>query len=167
MPRDEVRHRAGTAISTDLFDAVVAAMTQRREVAGADRLHLPSHDPGLGPAQREAAHAVLDVLEAAGLQPPDLETLADATGLPGLTVRELILVLAREGRVRRVGELVFHAAPLAGLAADVRGLGVGRTVDVAAFKQRFGLSRKFAIPLLEWLDRERVTRRQGDVRMVL
>jgi selenocysteine-specific elongation factor len=41
------------------------------------------------------------------------------------------------------------------------------TVDVAAFKQRYGLTRKYAIPLLEYLDRERVTRRQGDVRVIL
>jgi selenocysteine-specific elongation factor len=41
------------------------------------------------------------------------------------------------------------------------------TLDVAAFKERFGVSRKFAIPLLEWLDRERVTRRVGDARVIL
>ena len=39
--------------------------------------------------------------------------------------------------------------------------------DVAAFKERFGVSRKFAIPLLEYLDRERVTRRMGESRIVL
>ena len=40
-------------------------------------------------------------------------------------------------------------------------------VDVATFKERYGLTRKFAIPLLEWLDKERVTRRTGDKRIVL
>ena len=40
-------------------------------------------------------------------------------------------------------------------------------VDVAGFKERYGISRKYAIPLLEWLDRERVTRRVGDARVVL
>ena len=41
------------------------------------------------------------------------------------------------------------------------------TVDVAAFKDKYGISRKFAIPLLEYLDRERVTRRTGDARLVI
>jgi selenocysteine-specific elongation factor len=41
------------------------------------------------------------------------------------------------------------------------------TLDVAAFKDRYGMTRKFAIPLLEYLDRERVTRRVGDSRIVL
>jgi selenocysteine-specific elongation factor len=40
-------------------------------------------------------------------------------------------------------------------------------VDVAAFKLRYGITRKYAIPLLEYLDRERVTRRVGDARIVL
>jgi selenocysteine-specific elongation factor len=41
------------------------------------------------------------------------------------------------------------------------------TIDVATFKERFGVTRKFAIPLLEYLDRERVTRRAGDSRVIL
>jgi len=49
----------------------------------------------------------------------------------------------------------------------VRALGPGATFDVAAAKAQFGVSRKFAIPLLEFLDRERVTRRVGDKRLVL
>jgi selenocysteine-specific elongation factor len=40
-------------------------------------------------------------------------------------------------------------------------------VDVGAFKERYGISRKFAIPLLEFLDRERITKRVGDARIVL
>ena len=44
--------------------------------------------------------------------------------------------------------------------------GVAR-FDVAVFKERFGVTRKFAIPLLEYLDRERVTRRVGDSRVIL
>ncbi len=43
----------------------------------------------------------------------------------------------------------------------------GQTLDVASFKQMTGLSRKYAIPLLEYLDRQRVTRKDGDLRLVL
>jgi selenocysteine-specific elongation factor len=45
--------------------------------------------------------------------------------------------------------------------------GPATRIDVATFKERFGVTRKFAIPLLEYLDRERVTRRMGDARVVL
>ena len=54
-----------------------------------------------------------------------------------------------------------------GLARHARRPHTPARVDVATFKERFGLSRKYAIPLLEWLDRERVTRRVGDARVIL
>ena len=47
------------------------------------------------------------------------------------------------------------------------GAGAAARIDVATFKERFGVTRKFAIPLLEYLDRERVTRRMGETRVVL
>lgn len=67
---------------------------------------------------------------------------------------------------------MFHHDALALLKDETRALKAaaanGRaTVDVASFKTRYGVSRKFAIPLLEYLDRERVTRRAGDERIVL
>jgi hypothetical protein len=67
----------------------------------------------------------------------------------------------------------FHAGPLARLKRDVSALRAGRpaaervTLDVAAFKARYALTRKHAIPLLEWLDREGVTRRLGEARIVV
>jgi selenocysteine-specific elongation factor len=69
----------------------------------------------------------------------------------------------------KVESLVFQHEALERLKADVRALKAGgdATVDVARFKEMFGLTRKFAIPLLEYLDRERVTRRTGDKRVVL
>jgi selenocysteine-specific elongation factor len=78
--------------------------------------------------------------------------------------------MVREKALTRLGTLVFHAAALEALKAEIRAgrdAPGGGTVDVGTFKQHYGLSRKFAIPLLEWLDRERVTRRAGERRIVL
>jgi selenocysteine-specific elongation factor len=70
-----------------------------------------------------------------------------------------------------VDTLLFHDEALKQLKAEVAalkaGAGPGARIDVATFKERFGVSRKFAIPLLEYLDRERVTRRMGDARVIL
>jgi selenocysteine-specific elongation factor len=63
--------------------------------------------------------------------------------------------------------LLFHADALMQLKADVRALKANARVDVPAFKERYAITRKYAIPLLEYLDRERVTRRVGDARVVL
>jgi selenocysteine-specific elongation factor len=67
--------------------------------------------------------------------------------------------------------LLFHDEALKQLKADVTALkttaGAVAHLDVATFKEKFGVSRKFAIPLLEYLDRERITRRSGETRLVL
>ncbi len=81
-------------------------------------------------------------------------------------------LLVRQKTLVRVDTLIFHAEALNQLKADIQALKgaapAGRaTVDVATFKDRYGVTRKFAIPLLEWLDRERVTRRVGETRVVL
>jgi len=71
----------------------------------------------------------------------------------------------------RVDVLLFHDEALKQLKAEVTALktmaGAVARIDVATFKEKFGVTRKFAIPLLEYLDRERVTRRMGETRVVL
>ncbi|MBY0375703.1 MAG: SelB C-terminal domain-containing protein [Bryobacteraceae bacterium] len=74
--------------------------------------------------------------------------------------------MLRERKLVRVNlELVFHAAALAQLRALLAAR-KGARFSVAEFKDWTGVSRKYAIPLLEFLDRERVTRREGDARVV-
>jgi selenocysteine-specific elongation factor len=79
--------------------------------------------------------------------------------------------LLRQKTLVRVDALLFHDETLKRLKADVAALkesaGPGARIDVAMFKERYGVSRKFAIPLLEYLDRERITRRVGESRIVL
>jgi selenocysteine-specific elongation factor len=84
----------------------------------------------------------------------------------------MVSLLLRKKVLARVDTLVFHADTLQALRAEIAALkatapGGRATVDVAMFKERYGITRKFAIPLLEWLDRERVTRRVGETRVVL
>ena len=79
-------------------------------------------------------------------------------------------LLQRQKVLVKVDGLLFHHEALKRLKEDVAALkrpGADARLDVATFKERFGVTRKFAIPLLEYLDRERVTRRVGDARVVL
>ena len=85
----------------------------------------------------------------------------------------MLKLLQRQKVLARVDALLFHDQALKQLKADVAalkasaGAGAAARIDVATFKERFGVTRKFAIPLLEYLDRERVTRRVGEARVVL
>ena len=79
-------------------------------------------------------------------------------------------LLLRQAALVKVDVLLFHSEALEQLKREVKAMkgdGSASGVDVAGFKARYGITRKYAIPLLEWLDRERVTRRVGDTRVVL
>ena len=78
-----------------------------------------------------------------------------------LLLREKILIKVSD-------DLVFHQTALAGLRKTMAAQKArSPRIDVRGFKDLTGVSRKYAIPLLEYLDRERVTRRVGDAREIL
>jgi selenocysteine-specific elongation factor len=102
--------------------------------------------------------------------PPDQDRLATLTSSPAAMVDRVLRLMVRHKRVVVVGGLPFHQQALDALKGEVAALkqtNAEAYVDIASFKSRYGLSRKFAIPLLEYLDRERVTRRIGERRLVL
>jgi selenocysteine-specific elongation factor len=113
------------------------------------------------------AERIRDRFRAAGLEPPELEAVV----APGELARALPVVellVARGELVRVQSRRLFHAEALAALRAKLRDYaGRSRTIDVAAFKELAGVTRKNAIPLLEHLDGERATRRVGDKREIL
>ena len=83
---------------------------------------------------------------------------------------KLLQILLREKALHRVTpELIFHRQALAELRSKLAGYkqAKGERISVPGFKDLTGITRKYAIPLLEYLDRERVTRRQGDERVIL
>jgi selenocysteine-specific elongation factor len=105
---------------------------------------------------------------AAGLATPQAAEVAATLKLSDAEMRRLMTLLLRDKILTRMGAdaLYFHQSALAQLRARISELR-GQTLDVARFKLLTGLSRKYAIPLLEYLDRERVTRKNGDQRLVL
>jgi selenocysteine-specific elongation factor len=168
MPREALREIAAPGAPGELFDAVVNALMDRRVIAGTERLRLQSRVVTLDPETTRARAEVERILIEAALTPPDTAALASAARLAPAKADQVIHLLVRERRLVRVGPLLFHANALGKLREDIAAMKPGTPeIGVATFKERYGLSRKFAIPLLEWLDRERVTRRVGERRIIL
>jgi selenocysteine-specific elongation factor len=163
-----VRQGRVQIVDSRVFDADAA----RRLAAAAAAVRAAQQPPPAAPEDDPLREQVEAVVRHARLTPPDAEAIATEARLARPVVDRLIVELVRAGRLVRVGPLVFHHEALGTLKAEVKALaaaapGVKVQVDVAAFKTRYGISRKYAIPLLEWLDRERVTRRAGEGRIVL
>jgi selenocysteine-specific elongation factor len=170
MPREEARTRVFARADASVFDAVVEKLVRAGSLVARDRLALPGFSPDLSEAEQRAMRAIAEVFEKAGLQPPEASSIAASLGLEARTAERALTLLARQKTLVKVDTLTFHAGALDRLKAEIRalkGTPAGTALDVAAFKQRYGTSRKFAIPLLEFLDRERVTRRVGETRVVL
>ncbi|MGE5235971.1 MAG: selenocysteine-specific translation elongation factor [Acidobacteriota bacterium] len=122
---------------------------------------------GVGPIEDELTARVEALYREAGLDAPSPEEAAARLGARPKVVEGLVRALIDHRRLARVGgKWVLHRELLDEIARSVRDWGV-EAFDVGQFKARFALTRKLAIPILEWLDGERVTRREGERRRVL
>jgi selenocysteine-specific elongation factor len=168
MAREELRRRVFSRAPEGAFEHCLETLARAGELRiDGDAVALARHAVRLSPAEESARQTLLAQARTAGLAGID----PARPGGPALDARlaeRVVRVLLAEGRLRRVGESVVDAGVLDTLKTDVRKRWPpGTRLDVAGFKDLTGLSRKFVIPLLEYLDRERVTRRSGNDRLVL
>jgi selenocysteine-specific elongation factor len=167
LPREEARERLFGRSSGHVFEHVLAALAANHQIVARDRLALATHRVSLSDEDSRLRDHIEQVVKDAGLAPPDAATLRGLVSASAAAVDRVSGLLVRQKRLVKLDALLFHVDALVQLKNEVRALKQNARVDVLAFKERYGITRKFAIPLLEYLDRERVTRRVGDARVVL
>ena len=157
--------------SPEVFRAVLAELEREGAVVSEkDIVRARAHTRELSDSDAQLRERLEKVYRDAALEAP---TIAEALERTKVTAaghqhaRKILQLLIDGGVLVRVqGEMFFHRSALDALVTKLRAR-AERQVDVATFKDLAGVSRKYAIPLLEYLDRERVTRREGDRRVVL
>ena len=170
MGREELRARVMADAPAAVYAHVLDSLCNRNMVVARDRVALREHSLALTSDETRARDEILRILRGAALAPPTISELAARSALPRELVDKMVALLVRQRMLVRAGDLVFHESALRELKEGVQSLkrdGVAEMMDVSAFKERYGVSRKYAIPLLEFLDRERVTRRVGEKRLIL
>lgn len=119
------------------------------------------------PLEDGLAVRIEEVYRESGVEAPSPAEVALRLAAKEKVVDGLVRFLVDHKRLARVGgKWVLHRRHLDAMAASLREWEV-EVFDVGQFKDRFGLTRKLAIPILEWLDSERVTRREGDRRRIV
>jgi selenocysteine-specific elongation factor len=170
MPKSELRDKTARRVPAEIFDWLIARMGGLGQVRVAKELVATAdHRIQMSDEEDAAKEFLVTQYRRDGYKPRSLsETAAAAKRDPKLLER-VQRVLLRDGTLVQIAEgMVFHRAVLDELKEEVRGLKAERDrIDVAFFKEKAGVTRKHAIPLLEWLDRERVTRRAGNDRVIL
>jgi selenocysteine-specific elongation factor len=168
MSREELRSRAGGAderVFAFLLSALGADGTVKTE---RDKVRLASHEVRLSPDQQRIIDRLEDDFLRAEAAPPSAEEALGRAGLGGDEEHELFQVLVQAGKLVRVKEsLFFHARALDTIQTKlVALLRERKEIGPADIKDLLGISRKYAIPLLEFFDQRRVTARVGERRIL-
>jgi selenocysteine-specific elongation factor len=184
LARETLRERLFAHVAPEVFRAVLGgAESAGVLVSERDIVRAGTHTLALSDADANLRARLEEIYLAAALAAPTIDeafarVTASATGAAGGKgstrehARKILQLLLDSGTLVRVtNDLLLHRDALARLVETLREYGAQhepeRLIDVAAFKELANVSRKYAIPLLEYLDRARITRRAGDRRLIL
>jgi selenocysteine-specific elongation factor len=168
MSKEELRE--GLHLRPEILDAALATLAAGRKVeALGEQVRLPGRGVELSGEEAAARRTIEQAFVTAGLKVPALKEVLAALPVDKTRAQKIVTLLLRDKvLVRLADDLVFHSDALAGLRRRIAEYkSTSAKIDVARFKDLAGVSRKYAIPLLEYLDRERVTRRVGNERVIL
>jgi selenocysteine-specific elongation factor len=158
------------AISATLFNALLASLNSQGKLKFLGELvQLAGREVQLSAEEASAKSEISGAFEKAGLAVPSARAVLQGLKIDRARAEKLLQILLKEKVLVKIADdLIFHQAALSNLRQMLaRRKAQSDRLNVAVFKEITGLSRKYAIPLLEYLDRERVTRRQGDERIIL
>ncbi len=167
--REELRGRLPPVTDPRLFQRLVAQAAERGElVVEGEHVRARGHAAASGAAGGALKEGVAATLARGGLTPPWLAELPAAVGASAADVQAVLKLLLAEGRVVRVSsELYFDAGAVKALEARlVALLRERKQISTQEFKDLVGATRKYVIPLAEFFDREKVTLRVGERRVL-
>jgi selenocysteine-specific elongation factor len=165
VSREELRGKILPGAPGWLLDALLAPA--KTLASDGETVRLASHKIAYQQDEQAAAQKIETAFRDAGLAVPSLNEVLGKSGVEANRARTLLQLLLKEKRLVRISdELVFHTSAVQSLRTMLVQK-KGQRFAVPQFKDWTGISRKYAIPLLEFLDREHVTKREGDSRLVL
>jgi len=168
MSKEELRDRVN--LGPEVFYSVLARLAEEKklEVTG-ELVRLSGRGVVMKDEEAESKKIIEQAFASAGLKVPSLKEVLAGLKVDKIRAQKIVTLLLRDKILVKISEeLVFHQSALIDLRQKIIALKVSTPkIDVARFKNMTGVSRKYAIPLLEYLDRERITRRVGDERLIL
>jgi len=174
LPKETLRERFFAGATTETFRAMLIEIERRGTIVSEkDVVRLREHTREISGDDARRRDSLEQVFRTAGVAPPSLHEAFTNAGLKPSEphARQLLQLLIDSGALVKVhGEMFFHVSALDDLVKKLRAHAeqqADRAIDVGAFKDLAGISRKYAIPLLEYFDRQRVTRREGERRIIL
>ncbi len=169
--REDLRASLGKRVRSETFRAALEELAAQKKVdAQGELVKKAGSEIALLPEEAKAKEQIEAAFATASLAVPSVKEVLAKLTVEAKRAEKLLQILLREKSLVRVSpELIFHRQALAQLKKQLSGYkkAKGDRINVPAFKELTGITRKYAIPLLEYLDRERVTRRVGEERVIL
>jgi selenocysteine-specific elongation factor len=165
------RAQLAAALPDLASDALAAGLLERlsaagKIVAGPRAVALKGHVPRLSQGERKLKDEIADAIKAGGMSPPDAAELAASAGQRGPIVADLLALLRDEERLVEINSNLFFDADceLELKRRVLERLEGGAAITMAELRDLLGTSRKYAVPIGEYLDKIGLTKREGDLR---
>jgi len=170
IPREELKERLLPRGSSIQFQAVLKELEQDRILsAQGSAICMHGRSVSLGPREEQLRERIVSLFRRYGFESPTLDQIKSELDAEPSLVQSLFYYLLQQGDLVKVSEdVILLRDQLESMVGRLREeFPTGTPFTVPQFKDIFGFSRKYAIPLLEHFDRQRITRRSGDTRTVL
>ena len=171
ISREDLRASLGKRVRTETFRAALEELVSQKKLdTYGELVKKAGSEIALQPEEARAKEQIEAAFASASLTVPSVKEVLAKLSVEARRAEKLLQILLREKSLVRVSpELIFHRQALAQLKEQLGAYknAKGDRISVPTFKELTGVTRKYAIPLLEYLDRERVTRRAGDERVIL
>jgi selenocysteine-specific elongation factor len=174
--RETLREKIFSHLPPEIFKSVLASLENDKKIfAEKDFVRAAAHNLELSGDEKVLRERLSGIYKLAKLEVPKLEdALLESiknTKSDKNHARKIFQLLLNSGEIVKISdEFYFAKTEIDGLVAKLKRFAENSTdklIDVPKFKDIAGISRKYAIPLLEFFDRERITRRAGDKRLIL
>jgi selenocysteine-specific elongation factor len=171
ITREDLRASLGRRVRPETFRSALEELArQKKLIVQADLVKKPGTEITLTPEEELARQQIEEAFRKAGLAVPSVKEVLAQLAIDSRRSEKILQILLREKVLVRVSaDLLFHSSALGKLSTLLAGYKKtrGDRITVPGFKELTGITRKYAIPLLEYLDRQRLTRRAGDERVIL
>jgi selenocysteine-specific elongation factor len=171
ITREELKASLGRRVRPETFATAVQALLEQKKITlQGEFIKKAGTEITLTPEELRAQEQIAQAFAKAGLAVPSVKEVLAQLKIETTRAEKLLQILLREKALVRVSaELIFHRDALSSLTSLLAQYkkAKGDRIGVPAFKELTGITRKYAIPLLEYLDRQRQTRRAGDERVIL
>ncbi len=171
VPKEELRTILGKRVRSETFQTALNELVlQKKIVLEGELVKKPGSEITLTSEEAQAKEQIVQAFQKAGLAVPSVKEVLSQQAIENRRAEKILQILLRENVLVRVSaELIFHTDALKSLRELLQNYkkSKGERIGVPSFKDLTGITRKYAIPLLEYLDRQRLTRRADDERVIL